>query len=712
MTSRRRAAAPAIRRAPEPRRSGLFYLVGIVVFAATVIGVVGIGRHRNHEARDDAQSREADVKLGPRVRVATVKQASSIRHLTLQGEARPFFEVTLYAKVAGFLSDLKVDKGDRVKKNQLIAKVTAPELDAQYTAAVADARNKRVNAKRLTALAPAGVVSAQELELGQANADVADATQSAIATQRDYRVIRAPFDGVIIARFADPGTLIQSAANAQSGAVPIVSVSKGDELRVYVYVDQSSAPFVHAGDAAVITVPERPGWSRQAKISRTSGQLSPRTRTMLTEVDISNDDHLIVPGSYVQVTLDVRIPPLLEMPAEALVTRDDKPAVAIVDGTGHVHYKPVVVASDDGQVVRLVSGVDPDTRVALDLGSSVQDGSPVQVVEAPTPPGPPAGAGGLPPTPLPRADVERGARRVVAFAGLRVGANLDRRRGVRSGAERPGLVDPRARAMGPAARRAVVRHLDHQDVLAGRDRPTVEPAEVRTVQLGDVLVLGDDRLEVERDDHRARRVVLGDLVAVANDDRRTPRLLLLLRGEEIAHPIAIGLNRLVGAVGAERQRRIVRRPRLARRLALFVGVAEREVGLPAVRMLSRGAAALPDERLQIGDGRLQLVLLERGLTSLVQLLRRAAAAKGQQRSERGKEHDASNHGWGHGGRHATRNPIMAFRHPAAAALTPERRPQRQAAGGRGGEIPTCASAAFTALRSSQASFFLLGSRKR
>ena len=103
---------------------------------------------------------------------------------------------------------------------------------------------------------------------------------------------------------------------------------------------------------------------------------------MLTEVDISNDDHLIVPGSYVQVTLDVRIPPLLEVPAEALVTRNDKPAVAVLDDSGHVHYKPVVVASDDGQVVRLVSGVDANTRVALDLGSSVQDGGPVQVVEA------------------------------------------------------------------------------------------------------------------------------------------------------------------------------------------------------------------------------------------------------------------------------------------------------------------------------------------
>jgi RND family efflux transporter MFP subunit len=371
---------------PTPKRSALFYLVGGAVFLATLLGVIGIGRHRIHEAMDDAQARVASVAQGPRVRFATVKQAPGVRHLVLQGEARPFFEVTLYAKVAGFLSDLKVDKGDRVKKNQLIATVTAPELDAQYNAAVADARNKRVNAKRLTALAPAGVVSAQELELGQATADVADATQSAIATERGYRVIRAPFDGVISARFADPGTLIQSAANAQNGAVPIVSVSKGDQLRVYVYVDQSSAPFVHAGDAAVVTVPERPGWSRQAKVARTSGELSPRTRTMLTEVDISNDDHLIVPGSYVQVTLDVRVPPLFEIPAEALLTRGDKSQVAVLDAGQHVHYKPVVVADDDGQVVRLVSGLAPGERVALDLGTSVQDGSPVQVVEAAKPP--------------------------------------------------------------------------------------------------------------------------------------------------------------------------------------------------------------------------------------------------------------------------------------------------------------------------------------
>jgi RND family efflux transporter MFP subunit len=324
------------------------------------------------------------------VRLATVKRSPGVRRLVLQGEARPFAEVTLYAKVAGYLRDLRVDKGDRVKTNQILATVIAPELDQQYLAAEADARNKRVNAKRLTALAPTGVVSAQELEQGQASADVAEATQAALANQRDYRVIRAPFSGVVTARFADPGTLIQSAANAQSGAVPIVAIAKGDRLRVYVYLDQASASFVRVGDVATIRVPERAGWSREAHVTRSSGSLSPRTRTMQTEVDIENEDGAILPGSYVDVELVVQVPPLLEMPAEALVTRGEKTQVAVVDRQQRVHYRPVVVADDDGQSVRLVSGVADGERVALNLGSDTSEGSPVQIVDpaAPSPPPP------------------------------------------------------------------------------------------------------------------------------------------------------------------------------------------------------------------------------------------------------------------------------------------------------------------------------------
>ena len=109
--------------------------------------------------------------------------------------------------------------------------------------------------------------------------------------------------------------------------MPIVSVAKGDTLRVYVYLDQASASFVRAGDVATITRARAarlvaPGEGRPAP----RGALSPKTRTMQTEVDIENDDRAILPGSYVDVELDVKVPPLLEIPAEALVMRGDKTA--------------------------------------------------------------------------------------------------------------------------------------------------------------------------------------------------------------------------------------------------------------------------------------------------------------------------------------------------------------------------------------------------
>jgi hypothetical protein len=160
-----------------------------------------------------------------------------------------------------------------------------------------------------------------------------------------------------------------------------VSVAKGDRLRVYVYPDQSSAAFVRDGDAAVIRIKERPGWTREAHVTRTSGTLSPRTRTMQTEVDIENADRAILPGSYVDVELSIQVPPLVEIPAEALVVRGDKAQVALIDGGGRVRFKPVVVADDDGQTVRLVRGLDDGARVAVNLGGDAEEGSPVQVVE-------------------------------------------------------------------------------------------------------------------------------------------------------------------------------------------------------------------------------------------------------------------------------------------------------------------------------------------
>jgi len=356
------------------------YVAGVIALGATLLGVWGLGARRTSRAADEARGRTEEQARGPRVRVAPVMQSPPERELMLQGEARPFLSVTLYAKVSGYLTNMRVDKGDRVKARQVIANIASPELDQQFAAAQADARNKRINSDRVTALGPSGVVSKQETDLARANADVAEATQASISAQRDYRTIRAPFDGTVTARFADPGALIQAATNAQTGAIPIVTVSKTDRLRIYVYLDQGSAALVRVGDPALLRVPERPGFVRKAAIARVTGELAPRTRTMLTEIDVDNADGAILPGSFVRVSVRVKTPPLPEIPVEALVTRQDKAFVPVIDGGGHLRYRPVNVADDDGKSVRLLDGVTVGERVALNVGNEVEDGAQVQVV--------------------------------------------------------------------------------------------------------------------------------------------------------------------------------------------------------------------------------------------------------------------------------------------------------------------------------------------
>jgi membrane fusion protein (multidrug efflux system) len=363
-------------------RRGVIYVVGVAVLVATVLGVVGLGTHRASQAREEAGSRVSEASRGVRVRVARAALSPAVRKLTLQGEARAFASVTLYAKVSGYLKNLKVDKGDHVKANQLLATIEAPELDKQIQSASADARNKRVNAKRFEALAPSNMVSAQEVEAAQAGAAVAEANQAALTTQGGYRVLRAPFAGVVTARFVDPGALIQSAAAGQSGALPVVSIANADRLRVYVYLDQSAAASVHLGDTAELKTPERPGFVRKATVTRVSGELALRTRTMLTEIDVDNQDGAILAGSLVSVTLELKVTPLVQMPVEALVVKGDKTLAAVVDAENKVHTRPVVVADDDGTAIRLVSGLAAGERVALNLGNDVEDGAPVQVVGA------------------------------------------------------------------------------------------------------------------------------------------------------------------------------------------------------------------------------------------------------------------------------------------------------------------------------------------
>ncbi|HVH10629.1 MAG TPA: efflux RND transporter periplasmic adaptor subunit [Gemmatimonadales bacterium] len=352
--------------------------------AAMVVSVVAVGALVARKAglvRAEGRARAAAVAAGPRVRVARVVAAAGSQRLTLLGEARPYASVTLYAKVSGYLRQIPVDKGDAVAAGQVLAVIESPELDQQFEAARADARNKRVNAERFRALATENASSAQEAERYETDATVAEANVKGLETLKSYELIRAPFAGRVIARYADPGALVQNATTAQTGALPILTLSETGRLRVYAYVDQQDAPLVGAGTPAEITVPDRPEIHIASRVARVSGQLDTRTRTLLAEVDLENRQGLILPGSYVTVALAAKGRGYPELPVGALILRGDTTLVAVLDSANRVAFRRVTVARDDGRSAQIAAGVGPGERVAVNLGESVAEGAHVQPVE-------------------------------------------------------------------------------------------------------------------------------------------------------------------------------------------------------------------------------------------------------------------------------------------------------------------------------------------
>jgi RND family efflux transporter MFP subunit len=321
----------------------------------------------------ESRRREAEILKGPRVRVAKVTATPADRTVKVTGEARPFASVTLYAKVSGYIKKVLVDKGDVVKKDQILAIIESPETDKAYEAAFADEKNKSAISVRIQKLFERNLVSQQERDQAVSDAEVSAAHLQSQLVLKSYETLRAPFAGTITARFADPGALMQNATSSQTSALPVVSISQVNQLRVYVYLDQRDAAFAEKGTPVQISLSERPGLVLEGRVARLAGELDEKTRMLLTEIDLDNAEGKIVPGSLVDVSLHIRSAPGLEAPVEALVLREGKPFVPVISDKDEVNYSEVEIGDNDGQKIKLLSGVKQGDEVALNLGGNVPD---------------------------------------------------------------------------------------------------------------------------------------------------------------------------------------------------------------------------------------------------------------------------------------------------------------------------------------------------
>ncbi|MFI5364156.1 MAG: efflux RND transporter periplasmic adaptor subunit [Candidatus Binatia bacterium] len=363
-----------------PRKPGKRFVIGwlsvvLVVFVVTAALV----RARDIRMQRSTAELEEQLAQGAHVLVTHVRHAPPHRTLALPATIHGFIETPMYAKVAGYLKTIDVDKGDRVKKGQVLAVLESPELDQQVANARANYDFQVLTNQRNQELVQKALIAQQDADQSRAAMLQAKATLDQLLAQQAYEAIRAPFDGIVTARTVDPGALIPQ-VTTPAASTPIVTLATLSPVRVYTDVPQSAAPLIQNGDAVNITVTEYPGRAFKGNVTRHPDALQAATRTMLVEVDIPNHDLALLPGMYAEVTFNVAVPagpPLV--PDDSLIFQRGKVYVPLVR-ENRLHLAPVTLGYDDGRSVEVTEGVDSDDVVAINLGQSVHDGEVVQPV--------------------------------------------------------------------------------------------------------------------------------------------------------------------------------------------------------------------------------------------------------------------------------------------------------------------------------------------
>lgn len=369
----------------ESRRSGgIIYVVGLLAVVLVAVMVFVLARGRREAVASEQKQRNDEAAAGIPVSVAPVATAPPLLTIDVPGDVRPYRQTTIYAKVAGYLREIRVDRGDLVKENDIIGVVSAPETDQQINSLEAELASRKQLFDRTKTLVPSGVASQAELDRASADLKTTQAEVDRLNAVRGYNAIRAPWAGTVITRYADPGTLMPAAVGSTQNVQPLVDLVDMSRVRVTVYLGQLEAPLVKEGDPVTLVRDSDPGKPIPATITRLSRTLDPRTRTMPVEIEVVNTEKLFYPGLFVRVKIAVKAPPALSVPADGVFVRNGKPMVAKLE-SGHAKFTEIKVADDDGKTVRLASGLQAGDVIIMHPGDDVSDGAPVQPVPTAAP---------------------------------------------------------------------------------------------------------------------------------------------------------------------------------------------------------------------------------------------------------------------------------------------------------------------------------------
>jgi multidrug efflux system membrane fusion protein len=357
----------------QPRGSAMFYFGWIASVAVVLIALGGLVLAREvwiHRQTDELVEEE---QRGPLVLVTPVERVPLKRKLTYPADVHGFFESPIYPRVPGYIKTVLVDKGMRVKKNQLLAVLVSPELDQRVEDARATYEIDALTDRRNQILVHQRVISQEQADQSHATMLSSEARWKALLADQAYERVLAPYDGIITERNLDPGALVAT-STAQESAREIFKMATLKPVRVYVYMPQDDAAFVRDGNPARVTVSQLPGKAFTGVVSRHPEALNSYSRTMLVEVDLANEDTSLLPGMYAHAEISMNGGPGAPLvPDDSLIFKNGNTYVPIVTDN-HIHLEKVELGQDDGIHCQIVSGLKGDEMVAINLGQTAQDG--------------------------------------------------------------------------------------------------------------------------------------------------------------------------------------------------------------------------------------------------------------------------------------------------------------------------------------------------
>ncbi len=320
----------------------------------------------------------------PEAGVTSPRRGDIHRFVTLPGTLRANQQVTLHAKVAGYLKSIAVDKGDTVRSGQVVAELELPELVAERARHDAELKIAQAEAERVLAArakAP-DLITPQAADIAQARLETARAAINYNETLLRYSRLTAPFAGVVTMRYVDPGAFVPAAtAGGNPAAAAIVTLMDYSTIRVRVAVPEIESARVQPGQPVVVTAESLPGRTFRGTVTRHTGALDEATRSLLVEADLPNPDLALRPGMYVSVRIGVELRTnVLLVPAAALV-REKAAGFLFTLVDGKAVRVPVKYGFNDGTSVEITEGIAPATRVLVPGKVPLVNGQAVNAVE-------------------------------------------------------------------------------------------------------------------------------------------------------------------------------------------------------------------------------------------------------------------------------------------------------------------------------------------